>query len=131
VKIPPPIAELLGIEIVSAGGGECTMRMEAVEAHTNPMGTVQGGIFCALADAAMGFAFVSTLEDAESFTTLELKINYLRPFRSGTLIARGKVLQRGRTVGVTACDVVDADDRLLAYSTSTCMALRGEAAQGR
>jgi uncharacterized protein (TIGR00369 family) len=131
VKIPPPVAGLLGIEIVSAGGGECTMRMEAVEAHENPMGTVQGGILCALADGAMGFAFVSTLAEGESFTTLELKINYLRPFRAGTLLAHGKVLHRGRTVGLTNCDVVDADGRLIAHSTSTCMALRGEAAQGR
>jgi uncharacterized protein (TIGR00369 family) len=132
VKIPPPIADLLGIEIVSAGGGECTMRMEAVEAHENPMGTVQGGIFCALADAAMGFAFVSTLGEAESFTTVELKINYLRPFRTGgTLTAHGKVLHRGRTVGLLSCDVVDEEGRLVAHSTSTCMALRAEAAEGR
>jgi uncharacterized protein (TIGR00369 family) len=131
VKIPPPIAALLGIDIVSHGDGKCTMKMEAVEAHENPMGTVQGGIFCALADAAMGFAFVSTLADGESFTTVELKINYLRPFRSGTLLAHGKVLHRGRTVGLLACDVVDEEGRLIAYSTSTCTVLRGGAAEGR
>ncbi len=131
MKIPPPVAELLGIDLVSAGGGECTMRMEAVEKHENPMGTVQGGIFCALADAAMGLAYLSMLEDGESFTTLELKINYLRPFRAGTLLAHGRVLQRGRTVGLTACDVVDGEGRLIAHATSTCMTLRGEAAAGR
>ena len=130
MKLPPPVAELLGIELVSAGDGLCTMRMEAVEAHENPMGTVQGGIFCALADAAMGLAFFSTLEKGESFTTLELKVNYLRPFTAGTLLAHGKVLHRGRTVGLTNCDVVDADGRLIAHSTSTCMTLRGEAAEG-
>jgi uncharacterized protein (TIGR00369 family) len=95
------------------------------------MGTVQGGIFCALADAAMGFAFFSTLADGESFTTVELKINYLRPFWAGTLLANGWVVSRGKTVGMTECDVVDEQERLIAKATSTCLALRGEAAQGR
>ena len=131
MKIPPPVAEFLGLEIVSGGDGECTMKMEAVEEHTNPMGTVQGGILCALADGAMGFAFVSTLADGESFTTLELKINYLRPFWTGTLLAHGRIVSRGRTVGMTECDVVDESGRLIAKATSTCLALRGEAAEGR
>jgi uncharacterized protein (TIGR00369 family) len=131
LKIPPPVAELLGVELVSAAGGECTMRMEAGERHSNPMGTIHGGILCDIADAAMGMAFFSTLADGESFTTLELKINFLRPFWTGTLLARGSVVSRGRSVGLTECDVVDENDRLIAKATSTVMALRGEAAQGR
>jgi uncharacterized protein (TIGR00369 family) len=131
VKIPPPVAELLGIDFVSAGDGLCTMKLEAEERHSNPMGTVHGGILCDLADAAMGMAFFSTLEPGESFTTLELKINYLRPFWTGTLVARGKVVHRGKTVGMTECDVVDDQGRLIARATSTCLALRGEAAEGR
>jgi uncharacterized protein (TIGR00369 family) len=131
VKVPPPVADLIGIELVEAGGGECTMRLEAGEQHSNPMGTIHGGILCDLADAAMGMAFFSTLDHGESFTTLELKINYLRPFWTGTLLAHGKVVSRGKTVGLTECRVVDAEDRLIAHATSTCMALRGDAAQGR
>jgi uncharacterized protein (TIGR00369 family) len=131
VKIPPPVAELLGVDLVEAGGGECTMRMEAGEQHSNPMGTIHGGILCDIADAAMGMAFFSTLEEGESFTTLELKINYLRPFWTGTLLAHGKVVSRGKTVGLTECRVVDEKDRLIAHATSTVMALRGEMAQGR
>jgi uncharacterized protein (TIGR00369 family) len=131
VKIPPPVAELLGVELVEAGGGECTMRMEAGERHSNPMGTIHGGILCDIADAAMGMAFFSTLEEGESFTTLELKINYLRPFWTGTLLAHGNVVSRGKTVGLTECRVVDDKDRLIAHATSTVMALRGEMAQGR
>jgi uncharacterized protein (TIGR00369 family) len=131
VKIPPPVAELLGIDVVSAGEGLCTMKLEAEERHSNPMGTVHGGILCDLADAAMGMAFFSTLEPGESFTTLELKINYLRPFWIGTLVARGRVVHRGKTVGMTECDVVDDQGRLIARATSTCLALRGEAAEGR
>ena len=131
MKIPPPVADLLGIDLVEAGGGECTMRLEAGEQHSNPMGTIHGGILCDLADAAMGMAFFSTLEEGASFTTLELKMNYLRPFWTGTLLAHGKVISRGKSVGLTECRVVDDRERLIAHATSTCMALRGDAAQGR
>ena len=131
MKLPPPVADLIGIELVEAGDGKCTMRLEAGEQHSNPMGTIHGGILCDIADAAMGMAFFSTLGDGESFTTLELKINFLRPFWTGTLIARGSVVSRGRSVGLSECRVVDDQDRLIAHATSTCMALRGDAAQGR
>jgi uncharacterized protein (TIGR00369 family) len=88
------------------------------------MGTIQGGVICALADAAMGLAYATRLEDAESFTTLELKTNYLRQVRDGTLVATGRVVHAGRTVGLTSCDVVDGEGRKVAYATSTCMTLR-------
>jgi uncharacterized protein (TIGR00369 family) len=131
VKIPPPVAELLGIDFVEAGEGTCTMKLEAGERHSNPMGTIHGGIICDLADAAMGMSFFSTLEDGASFTTLELKINFLRPFWTGTLLAHGKVVSSGKTIGLTECRVVDDRERLIAHATSTVMALRGEMAQGR
>ena len=107
------------------------MKLEAGEQHSNPMGTIHGGVICDVADAAMGMAFFSTLDEGESFTTLELKVNFLRPFWTGTLLAHGSVVQRGKTVGMTECDVVDAQGRLIAKATSTCMALRGDAADGR
>lgn len=131
MKIPPPVAELLGIDRVSFADGKCTMKLEAGEQHANPMGTIHGGIICDLADAAMGMAFFTTCADGESFTTLELKINFVRPFWTGTLLAHGRVVSRGKTVGLTECDVLDEDDRLIAKATSTVMALRGEAARGR
>ena len=131
MKIPPPVAELLGIEFVSYEDGVCTMRLEAGEQHSNPMGTIHGGILVDLADAAMGMAYFSALEPGESFTTLELKINFLRPFWTGTLVAHGRIVQRGRTVGMTECDVLDADGRLIARASSTCLTLRGAAAEGR
>jgi uncharacterized protein (TIGR00369 family) len=131
VKIPPPVAELIGFELESAGGGECVMSLEAQKRHENPMGTLHGGILCDLADGAMGMAFFSTLEEGESFKTLELKINYLRPFWTGRLVAKGRVVSRGRTVGLTECDIEDVEGRLIARASSTCMALRGDSAQGR
>ena len=131
MRVPPPVAELIGIEFVRAEGGECEMRMEVEERHSNPMGTVHGGILCDLVDAAMGMAFHSTLVEGESFTTLELKINFLRPFWVGPLAATGRVMSRGRTVGLTEAHVRDEHGRLIAHATSTCMTLRGDAAAGR
>ena len=131
MKFPPPVAKLIGMQLESAGDGECVMSLEAEERHENPMGTLHGGILCDLADGAMGMAFFSTLEEGESFTTLELKINYVRPFWTGRLVAKGRVVSRGRTVGLTECDVEDVDGRLIARASSTCMALRGDSAQGR
>jgi uncharacterized protein (TIGR00369 family) len=131
MKIPPPVADLLGMDLVRAENGECTMKLEAGEQHANPMGTLHGGIIGDVADGAMGMAFFTTLEPGESFTTLEMKINFLRPFWTGTLLAHGRVVHRGKSVGMTECDVVDADGRLIARASSTCMALRGKAATGR
>ena len=131
MRLPPPVADLLGIELVGMEDGVCTMRLEAGERHSNPMGTIHGGVLCDLADAAMGMAYFSQLEPGESFTTLELKINFLRPFWTGTLVARGRVVHRGRSVGLTECDVVDEQERLIAHATSTCMTLRGDLAGGR
>ena len=100
------------------------MALDADERHENPMGFLQGGIICALADGAMGFAFATTLADGESFTTVEMKTNFLRPFVAGRLLATGRVLNRGRTLGLTEAHVHDVDGRLIAHATSTCMALR-------
>src|SRR6266851_2572768 len=77
---PPPIAQLIGFRPLSAEAGRTVFELETdLGRHANPMGTVHGGILCDLADAAMGFAYASTLRQDETFTTLELKINFLRP----------------------------------------------------
>jgi uncharacterized protein (TIGR00369 family) len=131
VRFPPPVAGLIGLVLENMQNGESTMWMDVEERHSNPMGTVHGGIICDLADAAMGTAYFSTLGDGESFTTLELKINFLRPFWTGRLTARGRVVTRGRTVGMAECDVEDAEGRLIARASSTCMTLRGDLAEGR
>jgi uncharacterized protein (TIGR00369 family) len=131
MRIPPPVAELIGLEEPRLENGEAIMEMEAGEQHSNPMGTLHGGILCDLADAAMGMAYFSQLEEGESFTTLELKINYLRPFWTGRLVAHGRVVSRGKTVGMTECEIVDERGRLIAKATSTCLTLRGDAAAGR
>ena len=100
MKIPPPVAELVGLEVTSYGDGEAVFSMQVEERHENPMGFVQGGVICVLADAAMGFAFASTLRDGESFTTVEMKTNFLRPFKAGRLLATGRLINRGRCMAL-------------------------------
>ena len=128
---PPPVAQLVGMRLVGAERGRTVFELDAGPQHANPMGTLHGGILCDVADAALGTAWVSTLEEDETFTTLELKINFTRPFWSGTLRAEGRVVNGGTTIGLTECDVTDAEGRLIAHATSTVMTLRGKSAQGR
>lgn len=128
---PPPVARLIGMEIDHVERGRAVVSLQAEARHANPMGTLHGGILADLADAAMGMAYASTLAEGEAFTTLELKINFLRPVWNARLTATGTVKQRGSTVGLTECDVVDEDGRLIAHASSTCMTLRGEKAAGR
>ena len=127
----PPIAELLGFRVASAHVGEAVVEFEAAARHANPMGTLDGGVLCDIADAAMGIAYATTLDEGESFTTLELKINFLKPVWQARLRAVGRVVNKGRTVGLTECDVLDESDQLIARAPSTCLTLRGEQAQGR
>ncbi len=128
---PPPIAQLIGFRLVAVKRGEAVFDFESSEKHANPMGTLHGGVLCDVGDAAMGVAFASTLEDGESFTTLELKINFLRPVWSEKLRAVGKVVKRGSTVGMVECDITNAAGVLVARASSTCMVLRGTQASGR
>jgi len=126
-----PIARLLGFRLTSAGPGEAVIEFQATEEHANPMGTLHGGVLCDIADAAMGIAFASTLEKDESFTTLELKINFLKPVWRATLRAAGKVVKRGKTIGLVECDITDESQSLVARASSTCMTLRGDQSKGR
>ena len=128
---PPPIATLLGFTLESVEPGRSTVRFQATARHASPMGTLHGGVLCDIADAAMGIAWAATLGDGETFTTLELKINFLKPVWTGELMALGRVVKGGRTIGLIECDVVDARQALVARASSTVMTLRGAQAVGR
>ena len=126
-----PIARLIGFEAKDIADGRATVVLQAGPQHANPMGTLHGGILCDIADAAMGMAFASTLAPEESFTTVELKINFFRPVWQARLKAEGKVVRRGRTIGYVECTITDEESRLVAKAASTCMVLRGQKASGR
>jgi uncharacterized protein (TIGR00369 family) len=105
--------------------------MQAGPQHANPMGTLHGGIVCDLADAAMGTAMATSLEDNESFTTLDLTAKYFKPIWNARLRATARLVKRTRTLGLIECDVHDDKDALVAKVFSSCMVLRGEEAKGR
>jgi uncharacterized protein (TIGR00369 family) len=128
---PAPIASLIGFKLVSIGSGQAVIELDANEKHANPMGTLHGGVLCDISDAAMGMAYASTLKNGETFATLELKINFLKPVWKARLRAEGSVVEAGKTVGLVTCDVFDEKERLIARASSTCMTLRGQQAEGR
>lgn len=128
---PPPIARLIGFRLTSIQPGEAVIEFEAGETHANPMGTLHGGVLCDIADAAMGLAYAATLGDDESFTTLELRMNFFRPVWKEKLRAVGRVVRSGKTIGYVECDVLNSEGALVARSSSTCMTLQGDQAKGR
>ena len=126
-----PIARLIGFEAEEIADGKATVTLATGAQHANPMGTLHGGVLCDIADAAMGMAFGSTLALGESFTTVELKINFFRPVWEDRLKAEGHVVRRGRNLGYVECEITDDKDKLVAKAASTCLVLRGEDAAGR
>ena len=121
---PPPVSRLIGFVLKSIEPGHAIFEMEADERHHNPMGTLHGGIYCDIADAAMGYAYAATLAEGETFTTIELKINFLRAVRKATLTAEARVVKSGSTLGYVECEVKDQTGKLVAKAASTCMKLR-------
>lgn len=128
---PPPVASLIGFRLTAVEPGRAVIELDAQARHANPMGTLHGGVLCDIADAAMGMAYASNLEEGESFTTLELKINFLKPIWNAKLRAIGRVVKWGRTVGLVECDLTDESGSLVARASSTCLTLRGTQAAGR
>src|ERR1700677_3480833 len=121
---PPPIGRLLGFVLKVIEPGRAVFEMETDERHHNPLGTLHGGVYCDLADAAMGYAYATTLGEGETFTRVELKINFFRPVRKGRLTAEATVLRAGANLGYVECDGKDDEGRLMARAASTCMKLR-------
>jgi uncharacterized protein (TIGR00369 family) len=119
-----PVGELIGMRMVAVEPGSVTFELDAGPQHSSPPGTLHGGILCDLADGAMGCANLSLLEDGESFATVELKINFLKPVWTGRVTAVGSVVKAGRTLTLCECRITDDSGALVAFATSTCMTLR-------
>lgn len=126
-----PVSQVLGFEVVEVERGRVVIELDATERLHNPMGTLHGGILCDIADAAMGYAFVTTLADDELFTTVEIKLNFLKPIFNSKLRAEGKLIKKGSTIGLLECYVHDEKGSIVAHSTSTCMVLKGDGASKR
>lgn len=117
----PPLGELLGLSIPVVEPGRVTFAFTPTEVHYNPIGTVHGGIIGTLLDSAMGMSVQSLLEAGTRYTTLEYKVNFLRPLTTATgeVRAEGSVIHRGRTQAVAEAKLVDAGGKVYAIGSST------------
>jgi uncharacterized protein (TIGR00369 family) len=123
---PPPISALVGMTTVEVDEGRVVFRAEPAEYHYNPLGTVHGGIAATLLDSAMGCAVQSLLPAGTGYTTLEIKVNYLRPITSatGTVTCEGKVIHMGGRTATAEARLTDTAGKLYAHGTTTCIILR-------
>ncbi len=119
----PPIGEALDFAMTDAGDGWAVFESTPTSGHYNPMGTVHGGYAATLLDSACGCAALSKLSANQGFTTLELKVSYLRAITAdtGPLVAKGKVTSIGRRAAFTEAELHDKAGRLLATATSTLL----------
>lgn len=122
----PPIADLLGLEAVSVEEGRVVFAVEPAEYHYNPIGTVHGGLACTLVDSAMGCAVHTTLPAGTGYTTLELKINFLRQItaRTGRVFCEGTIIHAGGRVATAEARLTDGAGKLYGHATTTCMIFR-------
>ena len=122
----PPFAVLLGIAISEVSEGRVVFTAEPSEYHYNPLGTVHGGVRATLLDSAVGCAVQSMLPAGTNYTTLEIKVNYLRPVTAstGTIYAEGKILHVGGRIATADGRLTDAEGKLYAHATTTCIILR-------
>ncbi|MEM6640467.1 MAG: PaaI family thioesterase [Pseudomonadota bacterium] len=130
--LPPPAARTLGFDLTDIGPGTATVTLAVdLARHANPMGTLHGGVLCDMADFAIGSAHMTSLQVNESFTSVDLQINFFRPAFDGVLRAVAQPVRLGRTLSRYVCDVLNEDQKLVAQVTSTVMTLRGDQARGR
>ena len=121
------IAKTLGYDITEATAGRVVITADPDDTLLNPAGTVHGGFSATLLDSCMGLALQTTLEKGLASTTLEFKISLVRPItpETGPIRAEGVVLQRGRRVGTAEGRITDANGKLLAHGTTTCLVFEG------
>ena len=119
----PPIASLLAMALVEVEHGRAAFTITPDESMFNPIGAVHGGVVCTLLDSALGCALHTTLPAGKGYTSVEIKVNYLKAVRlsSGLLTATGTVVKAGARVGFTEGVVTDAAGTVVATATSTLL----------
>lgn len=119
----PPISSHIGLQFVSVSEGDVVLTAWPDESLYNPIGSVHGGFASTLLDSACGCAVHSTLPAGVGYTTLELKVSFLRPItaQTGTVTAHGKVTRSGRRATFAEAEVRDEAGRVLATASSTCL----------
>ncbi len=124
----PPIAELMGFGFSEIEEGRVVFECVPAEYHYNPIGAVHGGLACALFDSAMGCAVHTALPVGVGYTTVELKVNFLRPIsvRTGRVLCEGKTIHVGGRIATAEARLLDESGKLYGHATTTCMIFRGE-----
>ena len=118
-----PFADLIGFQVSERDNGQCETVLEIEDKHRNPHGVVHGAVIYALADTGMGGALTSTLREGQICSTIEIKINYLRPDIKGKLRCQTRIVSQGKRTAVLESDVFDDQERLLARAMGTFMIL--------
>jgi uncharacterized protein (TIGR00369 family) len=122
-----PYFELLSMQIKEVGVGFSVLEIDLAHKHLQPFGMVHGGVFASIVDAAAYWAIFYDIDDPNAgATTVDLKLNYLAPAASGKLIARGRQIKLGKTLGYAEAEVADGNGKILAHGTSTLMLLPGK-----
>jgi len=120
---PPPIAKLMRMDVTALAEGRVEFSCELDESVYNPIGVVHGGLVCTLLDTVAGCAVHTTLPAGVGYTSIELKVNYLRAVHadSGPLTAVGRVVKPGRRVAFAEGEVLDAAGRTVATASSSLL----------
>ena len=120
---PPPVLGLLGMTLESVDVGQAVFVLEPAEYHYNPIGVIHGGVIATLLDSAVGCAVHTSLPAGVAYTTLELKVNFIRAVRveTGRVRAEGRVVHVGRQSAVADGRVTDAAGKLIATCSTTCI----------
>lgn len=123
---PPPILVLMNARLVKVSDGRTVFAAEPAEYHFNPIGSVHGGYAATLLDSAMGSAVHTTLPAGATYTTLEIKINYVRPLsdRVGVIHCEGTAIHIGGRIATAEGRIVDEEGNLYAHGTTTCLLMR-------
>jgi uncharacterized protein (TIGR00369 family) len=118
-----PVGKALGLRLVAARDDWVRFELSVRPDYLNSEGALQGGIISVMADAAMGLAYGTLLEETQGMATIEYKINFARPVTAGQLVAEAKTVRRGKTTGIMEAEVWDDHDRLVAKAQGTMITL--------
>jgi uncharacterized protein (TIGR00369 family) len=127
--IPPPgFAALLDLTLETVEEGHVVFGLTPREQHLNPLGTVHGGMLATMLDSAMGSAIQTVLPAGSTYTTVQLDVKYVRTPRTGEgqILASGRVVHAGRSTATAEGQIHDAEGRLLAHATTTCLVLSAQ-----
>jgi len=126
-----PFFTLISMHITNLDWGASRLEMTVEEKHFQPFGMVHGGVYASVVDAAAFWAIYPQIDNDFGITTVELKLNYLAPISSGSLIAKGKSIKVGKSICLAEASVEDETGKLLAHGTETMMVLKDLKIQGQ